>query len=91
VGGRRTLTESGCFCDLTRFDAAGTDSHATVAALRLLNPNGLQIGIENARRTIIGVRDIIAKLRALAANFTTLCHDYLILLSVRAITQCGSA
>ena len=64
------------FCDFARFDTGGADFHAPVTALRQLNAYGLQIGIENARRSIVCVRDVIAKLRAFAANFTTFCHDY---------------
>lgn len=69
---------SGRLGDFAGFNATGADLHSLVAALRLTHANGLQIGIKNAGRSIIGVRNIIAKLRAFAANFTTLCHDYFI-------------
>ena len=66
----------GCFGDFAGFDAAGADLHSFVAALRLLHPNGLQVRIENSRCSIVRVRNIIAKLWAFAANFTTFCHNY---------------
>ena len=69
------LAGSSGFGDFTRLDATGADFHSAVTAVRQLYANGLQVRIENAGRSIIGVGNIIAKLRALAANFTTLCHD----------------
>ena len=64
------------FSNFAGLDAAGADLHSFITARRQLYANGLQIGIENAGRSVVGVRNIIAKLRSFAANFTTLCHDY---------------
>jgi S-ribosylhomocysteine lyase LuxS involved in autoinducer biosynthesis len=41
-----------------------------------LNAYGLQVGIEATARAIVGVRDIIAELRAFAADFASFSHDY---------------
>lgn len=68
-------TASGRFRDLARLDATGANLHALRAALRTLNAYGLQIRIKAATRPIVCVRDIIAELRPLAADFTTFCHD----------------
>ena len=88
VSGRGDSSGFGYFAGL---NAAGADLHSLITAGRQLDANGLQIRIENARRSIVGVRDIIAKLRAFAANFTTLCHDYGISCRYATITLCGSA
>ena len=61
--------------DFTGLDATGADSHSLITALRQLYANGLQIWIENTTRSIVGVRDIIAKLRSFAAGLTFLSHD----------------
>ena len=66
---------SGRFRDFSGFNTAGADPHSLVAALGLFHPNGLQVRIENSRCSIVRVRNIIAKLWAFAANFTTFCHN----------------
>jgi hypothetical protein len=69
------MRTSGSLSDFAGLNASGADFLAANAALRQMHPNGLQVGIENAWRPVVGVRYIIAKLRAFATNFTTLCHD----------------
>jgi hypothetical protein len=66
----------GSFRHFAALNAARAHFHSAHAALGRLNANGLQIGIENTRCSIVGMRNIIAKLRAFAANVTTLSHDY---------------
>jgi len=66
---------SSCFQNFSGLDAAGADFHSARVALVRFHANGLQVWIENTRGSIVGVRNIIAKLWAFAANFTTFCHD----------------
>jgi hypothetical protein len=68
-------TASGGFYHFSGFNAAGANFHSARAALGCFHADGLQIWIENPRGSIVGVRNIIAKLWAFAANFTTFCHD----------------
>jgi hypothetical protein len=53
----------GCFCDFAGFNAGGADFHAARATLRQGHANRLQVGVEPSRRTVVCVRDVIAKLR----------------------------
>jgi len=69
------MTPSGGLSHFAGLDAAGANFHATGAALGRFDANRLQVGIENTLCPIVGVRDVIAKLWAFAANFTTFCHD----------------
>ena len=57
-------------------DAGGADFHPAGAARGRLHANGLQVRIEPAPSAVIRVRDIIAELRALAADFTTFSHYF---------------
>lgn len=65
----------GGFSDFAGLDTAGANLHSLGATLRLLHPNGLQIRIESARGSVIRMRNIIAELRAFAANFASFSHD----------------
>jgi hypothetical protein len=65
-----------CFSDLAGLDTGGANFHALGSALWELDAYGLQVRIKTARRAIISVRDIIAELRAFAANFTSFSHDF---------------
>ena len=65
---------SGRFSDLAALDTGGADLHALRAALRTLNADGLQVGLETAARSIVGVRDIITELRPFAADFASFSH-----------------
>jgi len=65
----------GGFSDFAGLDTAGANFHSLSATLGLLHPNGLQIGIESARRSVICMRNIIAELRAFAANFASFSHN----------------
>ena len=62
------------FGDFTGLDARGADFHPASATLRHLHADGLQIWIEASRRAIVRVRDIVAELRSLAADFATFSH-----------------
>ena len=46
-----------------------------VAALRPLDADGLQVGVEAAARAVVRVRDVVAELRPLAADFASFSHD----------------
>ena len=65
---------SGGLGDFAGLDASRTDFHPARATLGRLDANRLQIWIEAAWGAIVRVRDIIAELRALAADFTTFGH-----------------
>ena len=66
-----------CFRDFARLDATGADLHANCSALRALYANGLQVWIKTAARAIVRVRNIIAELRRLAADFATFSHNFI--------------
>lgn len=59
--------------DLAGLDATGADANALV---RCIHPglHCLQIDVPPPPRDVVGVRDVVAELRLLAANFTYLCH-----------------
>jgi hypothetical protein len=65
------------FRDLVAFDATGANSHTHVAALRALDANFLQVGVETPAGAIVRVGDVITELRAFAADFASFCHDCL--------------
>ena len=60
--------------DFARLDASCANFHSARATLRDLNANRLKIRIESSRSAVIRVRDIVAELRSLAADFTTFGH-----------------
>src|SRR5258708_4540692 len=62
--------------DFAGLDAAGADANALVAAayLRLYRA---QIDVPPAPADVVRVGDVVAELRAFAANLTYLCHDQL--------------
>src|SRR5687767_4981787 len=62
------------FRDFTRLDAGRADFHPARATLGRLYANRLQVRIEAAWGSIVRVRDIVAELRSLAADFTTFGH-----------------
>src|SRR5215831_6764805 len=72
---RLPVEASGGLGDFAGLDATRANFHPFGAAAGRFYADRLQVGIENTRGPIIGVRDIIAKLWAFAANFTTFCHD----------------
>ena len=60
--------------DLAGLDATGADANPLANAVR----NGfyrLQVRIPATPRYVVRVRDIVTKLRSLAAKLTYLCHD----------------
>jgi hypothetical protein len=63
------------FNDPVALDAVGAND-LLLGTLRGLNPNALQVGEEAAPGLVVGVAHIVARRRALAANFT-LGHDTL--------------
>jgi hypothetical protein len=67
---------SGRFRDLASLDTGRANLHPLRSASGPLNPYGLQIRIEAAARPIVRVRDVIAELRAFAADFASFSHDY---------------
>jgi hypothetical protein len=62
--------------DFARFQATGANFDPFPGAIDQ-GTNGLQIRIKAAARFIICVGNIIAELRAFAAEFTTISHNYL--------------
>jgi hypothetical protein len=63
------------FDDFAGFDAAGADAHA-LADTVYLGFDGLEIDIPPASGRVVGVGDVVAELRAFAAEITFSCHDY---------------
>ena len=62
------------FDDLAGLDTAGADAHALACAVDL-GLDGLQVYVPATPGGVVGVRDVVAKLRAFAAKITFLCHD----------------
>ena len=62
------------FDDFAGFDAAGADAHAFACAIDL-GLNRLQVDVPATPGGVVGVRDVVAELRTLAAKITFLCHD----------------
>jgi hypothetical protein len=60
--------------DFAGLDAGRADFHPARATRGRLYANRLQVRIEATWGAIIRVRDIIAELRSLAADFTTFGH-----------------
>src|SRR5919108_4124468 len=60
--------------DLARLDAGRADLHPYGPALRALDAYGLQVGVEAAARAVVRVRDVVAELRPLAADFASFSH-----------------
>ena len=62
------------FDDFAGLDAAGADAHALAGAVDL-GFDGLEVHVPTTTGGVVGVRDIVAELRAFAAKITFLCHD----------------
>src|ERR671931_1845306 len=60
--------------DLARLDAGRADLHPDGPALRALDADRLQVGVEAAARAVVRVRDVVAELRPLAADFASFSH-----------------
>ena len=60
--------------DFAALDAVGADADALAGTFHD-GVDGLQIRAPAAPGYVVGVRDVIAKLRAFAANVAYLCHD----------------
>ncbi len=60
--------------DLAALDAVGADANALRCAIDQ-RVNGLQIRAPSPTSYVVGVGNVIAKLRAFAANVAYLCHD----------------
>ena len=68
------VSGSSGFGDFTSLDAGRADFHPLRATRGRLYANRLQVWIEATWGAIVRVRDIVAELRALAADFTTFGH-----------------
>ena len=66
--------KSGRLRDLARLDAGRADLHANRPALRALDAYGLKVWVEAAARAVVRVRDVVAELRPLAADFASFSH-----------------
>ena len=64
----------GGFDDLAGLDAGGTNLNALAAAIGL-RLDLLQVWVPAATGGVVGVRDVVAELRAFAAKITFLCHS----------------
>ena len=62
------------FDDFAGLDAAGADAHALARAVDL-GFDGLEVHVPTTTGGVVGVRDVVAELRAFAAKITFLCHD----------------
>ena len=62
------------FDDFAGLDAAGADADALASAVDL-GFDGLEVHVPAAAGGVVGVRDVVAELRAFAAKITFLCHD----------------
>jgi hypothetical protein len=63
------------FDDLAGLDAAGADAD-TLAATVDLGFDGLEVDVPASAGGVVGVRDVVAELRAFAAEITFVCHDF---------------
>jgi hypothetical protein len=66
------LLESG-LCDFAAAQAGGAHAHALVAALNF-RVHRAQIHVPAPLAHVVGVADVISKLRPLAADIAYLCH-----------------
>ena len=66
------------FDNFSGFDAACANLHPPVVAVIQTNTDGLQVWFKAATSTVVGVRDVISKLRTFSANFTAFCHNLLL-------------
>jgi hypothetical protein len=64
------------FDDFAGLDAAGADANALAAAIGL-GLDGLQVHVPATPGGVVGVRDVVAELRAFAAKITFMCHNLL--------------
>jgi hypothetical protein len=62
------------FYDFAGLDAARADAKASACAIDL-SLDGLQVNVPATPCGVVGVGDIVAELRAFAAEFTLSCHD----------------
>ena len=62
--------------DFAGLDAAGADADALAATIDL-SLDGLKVHVPAAAGGVVGVGDVVAELRAFAAEITFLCHDLL--------------
>jgi hypothetical protein len=70
------------FDDFAGLDAAGADADALAAAVGF-GFDGLEIYIPAATGGVVCVRDVVAELRAFAAEITFVCHDFAPILNGR--------
>ena len=61
------------FDDFAGLDAAGADADALATAVDL-GLDGLEVDVPAAAGGVVGVRDVVAELRAFAAKITFVCH-----------------
>lgn len=60
--------------DFSGLDAACADAHALARTVDL-GLDGLEVHVPATPGGVVGVRDVVAELRAFAAKITFLCHD----------------
>ena len=64
------------FDDFAALDAAGADANALASAVNL-GLDGLEVDVPATAGGVVGVRDVVAELRAFAAKITFVCHNEL--------------
>jgi len=64
------------FDNFAGLDAAGADANALASAVDL-GLDGPEVHVPAATGRVVGVRDVVAELRAFAAKITFVCHDKL--------------
>ena len=64
------------FDDFAGLDAAGADADALASAVDL-GLDWLEVHVPATAGGVVGVRDVVAELRAFAAKITFVCHDLL--------------
>ena len=62
------------FDDFAGLDAAGADANALASTVDL-GLDWLEVDVPAATGGVVGVRDVVAELRAFAAKITFVCHD----------------
>src|SRR5260370_26575020 len=90
--GRCCFKKKSClaFDDLAGLDAARADAHAPAGAVDL-GLHRLQVHVPAAAGGVVGVGDVVSKLRNLAAEITFLCHDCVTPISYRRNFQTTGA
>ncbi|GAC1509013.1 MAG: hypothetical protein NVS1B11_13120 [Terriglobales bacterium] len=76
MAGMKGISRAGLgFNDFAALDTSGADANALADTLHL-GVNRTQVHVPAPLADIVGVADIVSKLRPFAAYITCLCHNY---------------